>query len=110
MNTMKYKGYSAKIDFDDRDNILVGRLVGVADDVSFHAETVSDLRKEFEIAVDDYLEYCEKSGKSPTRAVSGKLALRLPPDLHHAATVTAKSAGQSLNAWIVELVKHAAHG
>ena len=29
MNTMQYKGYTARIEFDDRDNIFVGRVLGL---------------------------------------------------------------------------------
>jgi predicted HicB family RNase H-like nuclease len=31
MNTMNYKGYTARIDFDERDDIFVGRVLGVRD-------------------------------------------------------------------------------
>jgi len=64
-STMTYKGQTARIDFDARDSILVGRLVGITDVVSFHAESVAELRAAFEEAVDDYLEACEKIGKAP---------------------------------------------
>ncbi len=29
MNTMNYMGYTARIEFDERDNIFVGRLLGL---------------------------------------------------------------------------------
>lgn len=35
MNTMTYQGYTARIEFDDRDNIFVGRLLGIRDIVGF---------------------------------------------------------------------------
>jgi len=31
MNTMTHKGQIARIEFDDRDNIFVGRLLGIVD-------------------------------------------------------------------------------
>ena len=33
-NSMTYKGYTARIDFDDRDNIFVGRVLGIEDVIS----------------------------------------------------------------------------
>ncbi|MGS0744300.1 hypothetical protein ACVBEF_21205 [Glaciimonas sp. GG7] len=42
-NTMIYTGYTARIEFDPRDNIFVGRVLGITDSISFHAETVADL-------------------------------------------------------------------
>jgi predicted HicB family RNase H-like nuclease len=97
MNTLTYKGYTARIDFDDRDNCLIGRLLGIQDIIGFHADNVAELRTAFEEAVDDYLEACEKIGKSPEKPVNGKLLLRVPPELHAAALVKAQAVGKSLN-------------
>ena len=60
MNTLTYKGYTARIDFDDRDNILIGRLLGINDVIGFHADNVVELRLALEEAVDDYLGGCPK--------------------------------------------------
>ena len=43
MSKMTHKGYSARIEYDDRDGIFVGRIVGIQDIISFHADTVADL-------------------------------------------------------------------
>ncbi len=109
MNTMTYKGYTARIEFDERDNLFVGRLLGVRDIVSFHADNVADLRAAFEEAVDDYLETCAKIGKTPEKPASGKLMLRIPPEVHSAALVAAQAAGTSLNQWAAKVLKEAAH-
>lgn len=55
MNTMTFKDYTARIEFDDRDGILVGRLLGVRDIVGFHADNVAGLRAAFGEAVNDYI-------------------------------------------------------
>lgn len=108
-NAMTYKGYTACIEFDDRDNILVGRLLGIHDLISFHADNVAELHAAFEEAVDDYLETCEKIGKSPEKPSSGKLMLRVPPEVHSAALIAAQSSGVSLNQWATKVLKEAAH-
>ena len=87
MNKLTYKGYTARIDFDDRDNIFVGRLLGIKDVIAFHADNVTDLREAFIEAVDDYLEACEAIGKTPDKAASGRLLLILSPDIHAAAQI-----------------------
>ena len=46
MNTMSHKGYTARIEFDERDNIFVGRVLGLRTIISFHGETVVELRSE----------------------------------------------------------------
>lgn len=106
---MTYKGYTSRIDFDDRDDILVGRLLGVQDIVSFHADSVAQLREAFHEAVDDYLQTCEKIGKPPQKPASGKLMLRVPPEVHGSALIAAQAAGKSLNQWAAEVLASAAH-
>jgi predicted HicB family RNase H-like nuclease len=65
MNTMSYKGYDARIEYSDEDELFIGRIAGIRDGVSFHAETVSGLKAAFHEAVDDYIETCAKIGKEP---------------------------------------------
>ena len=62
-NAMTYKGYTARIGYDDEDGIFTGRIAGIQDGVGFHADTVQDLRRAFHEAVEDYLETCTKIGK-----------------------------------------------
>ena len=52
---MSYKNYTASIEFDGRDNIFVGRVLGLDSIVSFHGESVAELRQAFEAAIDDFL-------------------------------------------------------
>ncbi len=99
MNSMTYEGFSARIEYDDEDGIFVGRIAGIDDVVGFHADTVEGLRSAFHEAVDDYVETCAKVGKEPERAFSGKIMLRVPPDLHRKAAKAAELAGKSLNQW-----------
>ena len=65
MNTMNHKGYTARIEFDERDNIFVGRVLGLRSIISFHGETVTDLRHEFEVAIEDFLNDCKEQGVKP---------------------------------------------
>jgi predicted HicB family RNase H-like nuclease len=109
MNTMTTQGYTARVDFDDRDDIFVGRVLGVRDIISFHGETVDQLREEFELALRDYLADCEERGISPDRPSSGKLLLCMPPEVHGKALVAAQAAGKSLNQWATEILQEAAN-
>ena len=107
MNTMNHKGYSARIEFDERDNVFVGRILGLRAIISFHGQTVKELRKEFERAVDDYVAECTEKGVSPEKPASGKLLLRLPPEVHGRAIVVAQAKGKSLNQWVTETLERA---
>ena len=107
MNTMSHKGYTARVEYDERDNIFVGRILGIRSIISFHGETVAELRSEFEQAVKEYLAECRKEGVHPEKPASGKLLLRVPPEVHGRALVAAQAAGKSLNQWATEVLQHA---
>jgi predicted HicB family RNase H-like nuclease len=64
---MNYNGYTAKIEFDERDNIFVGRLLGMRTMISFHGDTVVELRQAFESAVNEFLADCEEQGVKPEK-------------------------------------------
>lgn len=102
MNTMKHKGYTARIEYDERDNIFVGRVLGVSAIIGFHGETVAELRADFESAIDFMLDDCKARGLTPEKPANGKLLLRVPPELHAAALIKAQAVGKSLNQWAIE--------
>ena len=105
---LSYNGYSARIEFDAEDRLFFGRLAGIADGVSFHADNVAELEKAFREAVDDYVETCAKIGKSPDKPYSGKVMLRIDPALHARVAVAAQLAGKSLNQFGEEALRRAA--
>ena len=107
MNTMSHKGYIARVEFDECDNIFVGRVLGIRTMISFHGQTVVELRGEFEAAVEDFVRDCKEKGLKPQKPASGKLLLRVPPEVHGAALVAAQAAGKSLNQWATELLQDA---
>ncbi len=107
MNEMTYKNYSAKIEYDSIDKIFVGHIIGIRDIVSFHGSTVEELESAFHEAVDHYLEVCEKIGQNPQRSFSGKLTLRIPPEVHMAVATTADINSKSINQWATEVLKQA---
>ena len=107
MSTMTCKGYAAKIEYSDDDDCFVGHIAGIKDVIGFHADSVKELRRAFEEAVDDYVATCEKLGRSPQKPYSGKLMLRVPPDVHAHAAMMAEAHGKSLNQWAAEVLMHA---
>lgn len=108
MNTMTYNGYSARIDFDEADEIFVGRIAGIDDIVGFHADTVTALKTAFHDAVDDYVATCAKLGKEPQTSYSGKMMFRMKPETHRKAALAAELSGKSLNQWAEDVFEKAA--
>lgn len=70
MNVMEYKGYTGTVEFSAENNILFGKVTGINGLVSYEGESVSELCKDFESAVDDYLEMCKENGIEPQKFVS----------------------------------------
>ena len=106
-NIMTYKGYSARIEYDGEDELFFGRLAGIRDGVTFHADNVEDLKQAFQDAVEDYLETCAKIGKQPLKPASGRLMFRVDPEIHRRAAQAAELAGKSLNQWAEDVLDKA---
>jgi predicted HicB family RNase H-like nuclease len=107
MSTMMHRGYAAKIEYSDEDGCFVGGIAGINDVIGFHAESVKELKAAFEEAVDDYIATCEKIGRAPQKPYSGKLMLRLPPEVHARAAMMAEAHGMSLNQWAADVLSKA---
>ncbi len=98
MNTMTFQGYVALIEYSDEDQCFVGHIAGIHDIVGFHGESVAELRTAFEEAVDDYLEACEKLSRAPQKPYSGKLMLRVPPEVHAAVQWATEAFAKAVHA------------
>lgn len=57
-DNMHYRGFVARVEYDEDDRIFVGHLTGIRDIVGFHSDTLDGLQAELHVSVDSYLE-CE---------------------------------------------------
>ncbi len=104
---MEYKGYFAKVDLDPDARVFHGEVINLRDVITFEADCVDDLLKEFHDSVDDYLDFCAERGEEPERPFSGKFVLRLESDLHKEIFIKSKLSNKSLNSWIADALKEA---
>ncbi len=107
---MEYKGYVAKVEFDDEAEIFHGEVINLRDVITFEGESVAGLKQAFEESVEDYLAFCAERGESPEKPYSGKFSIRLDPELHRKISVKARSANKSLNSWISETLESVTAG
>ena len=105
---IEYKGYTGVIDFDPELKLFTGHVVDLRDEIYFEGDSVAALESSMRRAVDQYLEVCHTRGEEPERPFSGKLNVRLGSELHRAAALATASEGESLNNWLVRIVKDAA--
>lgn len=96
---MSHMGYTAHIVYDERDDIFTGRVLGIRDVIGFHAENAAGLRAAFAEAIAHYLETCKQRGIDPQSPASGRLMLRIAPEVHRASLIAAQASGKSLNQW-----------
>ena len=99
---MEYKGYIGKVEFDDEAGIFHGEVINTRDVITFQGTSVAEIKQAFQESVEDYLAFCKQLGQEPDKPFTGRLMLRLSPDLHRRIYIAARQAGKSLNAWIAE--------
>lgn len=65
MQVKDYKGFSAFVEFGEDCQSFVGHInLHNGDFVSFESKTENDIQKEFERAVDDYLDFLNEVGRN----------------------------------------------
>ena len=105
MNTMIYKGYVGEVEYDDECKIFSGSVINTKTVITFQGTSVEELNKEFQLSVDDYLDWCKQDGIDPEKPYSGKLNVRLNPNTHQRAAIKAKTMGISLNRFIEKSIE-----
>ncbi|MDN3211504.1 type II toxin-antitoxin system HicB family antitoxin [Haemophilus sp. SZY H51] len=104
--TFEYKDFIGSVEASIEDGILFGKILFINALITYEAETLRDLKKEFEDAVDDYLEMCQENGIDATRSFAGKFNVRIPPELHKKAATMAAKQGINLNAFVTDAISH----
>ncbi len=106
-NTLTYKGFTAKVEFSADDEVFFGRILDIDDIVTFHADTVEELKAEMAGVVDFYIETCRKKGKEFKKSYSGELLFRLPAELHARIAEAPENNGVSINEFGKEVFESA---
>jgi len=104
---LKYKGYHAKISFDEEDGLFVGEVFGINDSLNFHGKSVDELRASFHDCIDNYLDACAKFHRSPDKEFKGSFNIRIPSDLHRRLALEATRKNLSLNQFIKNTLANA---
>ena len=99
---MTYKGYEARVELDDEAGVLHGEVINTRDVITFQGASVKELEAAFHDSVEDYLEFCAARGEDPEKPFSGRILVRVPPDVHRQIMTEARRQGKSLNSFVVE--------
>lgn len=101
-NIITLGDYSARIEFDPDTDMFRGEILGLSGGADFYGKTPEQLRAEFKKSLAFYLKTCTKKGIEPRKQYSGKLMLRVSPEVHERAALLAQAQGKSINAWIAD--------
>jgi len=99
INSMTYKGYTASMVFDAQGKLIVGRVLDIDDISSFRGESVAEFKSNLQASIEDYLAASKAFGSAPEKPASGKVMLRIAPEVHTATLKAAARSGTSLNEW-----------
>jgi predicted HicB family RNase H-like nuclease len=94
---LDYKGYKGHAELDSEAGILHGEVLDTRDVITFQGKSVEELETAFRESIDDYLDFCAARGEKPDKPFSGRLMVRLAPELHRRLYVEAAAEGKSLN-------------
>lgn len=104
-NLLEYKGYYGSVEFSNEDEILYGKVQGINSLISYEGDSVNSLRKDFEEAVDGYLEYCSQNDLEPEKLYKGSFNIRIAPELHKKLAIYSFANKSSINATVEEAVE-----
>jgi predicted HicB family RNase H-like nuclease len=105
---MQYKGYLARVEYDDESNIFHGEVINTRDVITFQGKSVEELKKAYEDSVEDYLAFCKERGEEPEKPFAGRLTVSLSPDQHKKVIMAAEKAGKNVDSWVAEALVQAA--
>jgi predicted HicB family RNase H-like nuclease len=103
---MEYNGYHAQIEYDSEDEIFVGKVYGITDSLNFHGTSVGELEEMFHQSIDNYLQMCANTGKTPDKEFKGTFNIRISPELHRGISLQAAQQGISLNQYVLNALEN----
>lgn len=109
MKTINYKGFVGSAEVSIEDNCLHGKILFINDLVTYEADTVHELTKNFEEAVDDYINTCIDLGIEPQKSFSGTFNIRIGEELHREVSIFAVTNETTNNDVIKKAVENFLH-
>ena len=108
MGRLRYKGYVGSVEYSEEEQSLFGKVLGLRrDGIVYEGDSATEIRKDFEDAIDHYLDSCARRGVTPEKPYSGNFVLRMAPELHGQAAERAEELGESINDFINDAIRQA---
>ncbi|MBL6991243.1 MAG: type II toxin-antitoxin system HicB family antitoxin [Bacteriovoracaceae bacterium] len=101
---LKYKGILGRVTYDDDKETFYGKLVGIADNITFETIDIGDIEYEFQVAVNDYLEACQSRGINPNVDLSSEIMINIGQQRHRDILKITKLKDIELSEWLLEAI------
>ena len=102
MKHVEYKGFQGAVSYED--GLLVVQILHIMDFVVSECDSASAVEDVFRELVDEYIADCKTLGREPNKPFKGTFNVRVSPDLHREAVLSATRHEQSLNSWVSDAV------
>jgi predicted HicB family RNase H-like nuclease len=102
---LEYKGFVGTVHFSTEDEVFFGKIEGIPDLVSFEGNSVKELKKAFEEAVNSYIKTCHEHNKPVVKSLKGSFNIRINPELHRRAYNISLARGISLNQFVQKAIE-----
>lgn len=110
MEILQYKDYEGSAELDMQRQVCRGKILHIGDLVTYESANIQGLQKQFEEAVDDYIETCNAIGKTPQKSYKGQFNVRVSAELHRLAARKALVNDTTLNEVVVQALQHYLNG
>ncbi len=99
--------YEVVVVYDEENAEFFGRVIGKRDGFTFIGSTPTQVKEEFRISFDDYLQFCIERGRKRDESFTGAKEVQVIADVHQAADAAAEPDGMTLNEWLGETAEQA---
>jgi predicted HicB family RNase H-like nuclease len=103
---LKYKEFEGSAELDLTRSVCRGKILFIDDVVTYESKSIIGLQKQFEDAVDDYVETCNQIGKLAQKSCRGQFNVRVGSGLHREAVRRSISENISLNEVVSRALKY----
>jgi predicted HicB family RNase H-like nuclease len=103
---LMYNGFIGSVHFSAEDNVFFGKIEGINDLITFEGSTVQELKDAFFYVVDEHIRDCEAENIPVEKSYRGSFNVRITPELHRKAAVSAKIHGTTLNNFVKKAIEN----
>ena len=103
MKHVEYKNYQGAVSYED--GRLVVQILHITDFVVSECDSASEVGAVFRELVDEYIADCKALGREPNKPFKGTFNVRISPDHHRQAVLSATRREQTLNSWVADAIR-----